>query len=52
MENSAVAKEKYESTNATRNQVDSLIERLCKSYGIKEVRKYEEFLSYRFALVK
>ncbi|XP_026315454.1 T-cell activation inhibitor, mitochondrial isoform X3 [Hyposmocoma kahamanoa] len=41
IENSAVAKEKYESTNATRKQVESLIERLCKNYGIKEVRKYE-----------
>ncbi|XP_026315453.1 T-cell activation inhibitor, mitochondrial isoform X2 [Hyposmocoma kahamanoa] len=38
IENSAVAKEKYESTNATRKQVESLIERLCKNYGIKEVK--------------
>ncbi|CAK1540600.1 unnamed protein product [Leptosia nina] len=37
-ENSGVAKEKYESTHATRDHVKSLIEQLCKTYGIKEVK--------------
>ncbi|XP_022116655.2 T-cell activation inhibitor, mitochondrial isoform X1 [Pieris rapae] len=37
-ENSQQAKEKYESTKATRAQVKSLIEQLCKTYGIKEVK--------------
>ncbi|XP_072939139.1 T-cell activation inhibitor, mitochondrial isoform X2 [Epargyreus clarus] len=37
-ENSATAKEKYESTKATRDQVKSLIDHLCKTYGIKEVK--------------
>ncbi|XP_075974214.1 T-cell activation inhibitor, mitochondrial isoform X2 [Anticarsia gemmatalis] len=37
-ENSNVAKEKYESARATRDQVTSLIDQLCKSYGIKEVK--------------
>ncbi|XP_047513179.1 T-cell activation inhibitor, mitochondrial isoform X2 [Pieris napi] len=37
-ENSQQAKEKYESTQATRGQVKSLIEQLCKTYGIKEVK--------------
>ncbi|XP_039751126.1 T-cell activation inhibitor, mitochondrial [Pararge aegeria] len=37
-ENSDIAKEKYESTSATRHQVKTLIEQLCKTYGIKEVK--------------
>ncbi|XP_046962183.1 T-cell activation inhibitor, mitochondrial isoform X2 [Vanessa cardui] len=37
-ENSDDAKEKYEMTRATRNQVKTLIENLCKTYGIKEVK--------------
>ncbi|CAH2076635.1 unnamed protein product, partial [Iphiclides podalirius] len=37
-ENSELAKEKYESTKATRDHVHSLTEDLCKSYGIKEVK--------------
>lgn len=36
-ENSNDGKKKYELTNATRHQVNSLIEELCKTYGIKEV---------------
>lgn len=39
-ENSDQGKKKYEMTRATREQVQSLIEHLCKTYGIKEV-KYE-----------
>ncbi|KAJ0175464.1 hypothetical protein K1T71_008623 [Dendrolimus kikuchii] len=37
-ENSAVAKEKYDMTSATREQVKSLIRHLCNTYGIKEVK--------------
>nr|BAM18202.1 similar to CG13295 [Papilio xuthus] len=37
-ENSSLAKEKYESTKATRDHVKSLIEDLCRTYGIKEVK--------------
>ncbi|KAI5636131.1 T-cell activation inhibitor, mitochondrial-like [Phthorimaea operculella] len=37
-ENSREAKTKYESTSATRNQVNVLIEDLCKTYGIKKVK--------------
>ncbi|CAK1600882.1 unnamed protein product [Parnassius mnemosyne] len=37
-ENSTIAKAKYESTKATRDHVKSLIEDLCKTYGIKEVK--------------
>ncbi|XP_062527407.1 T-cell activation inhibitor, mitochondrial [Bombyx mori] len=37
-ENSAVAREKYELMSATRDQVKSLIDHLCKTYGIKEVK--------------
>ncbi|KAM3964248.1 T-cell activation inhibitor, mitochondrial [Aphomia sociella] len=37
-ENSSMAKEKYESTSATRDQVKSLIDHLCNTYGIKEVK--------------
>lgn len=37
-ENSSVAREKYDSTQATRNQVKSLIDHLCNTYGIKEVK--------------
>ncbi|CAB3223356.1 unnamed protein product [Arctia plantaginis] len=36
--NSGLAKEKYESARATRDQVQSLIDKLCKNYGIKEVK--------------
>lgn len=38
-ENSELAKEKYESTKATRDHVQSLTQDLCKTYGIKEVGK-------------
>lgn len=38
MENSNDGKKKYELSNATRHQVNSLIEELCKTYGIKEVK--------------
>lgn len=38
-ENSTEAKEKYNLTQATRQQVKSLIEELCNTYGIKEVGK-------------
>lgn len=38
LENSATAKEKYESTFATRDQVQSLKDHLCNTYGIKEVK--------------
>ncbi|XP_068632591.1 T-cell activation inhibitor, mitochondrial isoform X2 [Battus philenor] len=37
-ENSKLAKDKYESTKATRDHVKSLTEDLCKTYGIKEVK--------------
>lgn len=37
-DNSMTAKDKYESTEATRDQVKTLMETLCKSYGIKQVR--------------
>ncbi|XP_045494594.1 T-cell activation inhibitor, mitochondrial isoform X2 [Colias croceus] len=38
LDNSKIAREKYDSTQATRNQVESLIAELRKSYGIKEVK--------------
>ncbi|KOB67599.1 hypothetical protein OBRU01_19510 [Operophtera brumata] len=37
-ENSVIAKDKYESTRATRDQVRALIDSLCNTYGIKEVK--------------
>ncbi|KAL0880994.1 hypothetical protein ABMA27_002145 [Loxostege sticticalis] len=37
-DNSMTAKDKYESTEATRDQVKTLMETLCKSYGIKQVK--------------
>ncbi|KAG7306024.1 hypothetical protein JYU34_008594 [Plutella xylostella] len=37
-ENSEKAKQKYESTHATRDQVKSLAAQLCQTYGIKEVK--------------
>ncbi|XP_028165646.1 T-cell activation inhibitor, mitochondrial isoform X1 [Ostrinia furnacalis] len=37
-DNSMIAKEKYESTEATRDQVKTLMEHLCKTYGIKQVK--------------
>ncbi|KAL4716371.1 hypothetical protein ACJJTC_006733 [Scirpophaga incertulas] len=37
-ENGSIGKQKYELTEATREQVKSLIENLCKLYGIKEVK--------------
>ncbi|XP_049867845.1 T-cell activation inhibitor, mitochondrial isoform X2 [Pectinophora gossypiella] len=37
-ENSELAKEKYESTKATRNQVQTLINELRTAYGIKQVK--------------
>lgn len=36
--NSSSAKEKFESASATRDQVKTLIEQLCKTYGIKELK--------------
>ncbi|XP_041983194.1 T-cell activation inhibitor, mitochondrial [Aricia agestis] len=41
VENSADAKEKYELTEATRNQVQSMIKDLCKNYSIKQI-KYDK----------
>lgn len=35
--NGRAAKNKYESTAATREQVQTLIDHLCKAYGIKQV---------------
>ncbi|XP_063531922.1 T-cell activation inhibitor, mitochondrial [Cydia strobilella] len=37
-DNSATARSKYEATSATRGQVKSLIDHLCSTYGIKEVK--------------
>ncbi|KAG6445412.1 T-cell activation inhibitor, mitochondrial [Manduca sexta] len=37
-ENSAIARDKYEATHATRDQVQSLIDHLRNTYGIKEVK--------------
>lgn len=37
-ENSTIAKEKYDMTSATREQVKSMITHLCNNYGIKEVK--------------
>ncbi|CAH0581397.1 unnamed protein product [Chrysodeixis includens] len=36
--NGRAAKDKYESTAATREQVKTLIDHLCKAYGIKQVK--------------
>ncbi|XP_053612432.1 T-cell activation inhibitor, mitochondrial isoform X2 [Plodia interpunctella] len=38
IDNSTLAREKYESTSATREQVKSLIDHLVNTYGIKQVR--------------
>lgn len=46
-ENSFIAKEKYEMTNATREQVDSLAEQLRNTYGIKEVGKIKILKLYK-----
>ncbi|XP_048007218.1 T-cell activation inhibitor, mitochondrial isoform X1 [Leguminivora glycinivorella] len=37
-DNSATARNKYDATSATRDQVKSLIDHLCSTYGIKEVK--------------